>query len=44
MFLKKSYKKANDREKLIGQNEYDLIVNNMITIADKNNIKKNNFR
>ena len=38
--FEKGYKEANDREKLIGQNEYDLIVNNMITIADKNNIKK----
>ena len=34
------YKQDNDEEKLIGQNEYDLIVNNMIIIADKNNIKK----
>ena len=38
--FEKGYKQTNDREKLIGQNEYDLIVNNMITIADKNNIKK----
>jgi len=38
--FEKGYKEANDREKLIGQNEYDLIVNNMIIIADKNNIKK----
>ena len=38
--FEKRYKEANDREKLIGQNEYDLIVNNMIIIADKNNIKK----
>ena len=38
--FEKGYKEANDREKLIGQNEYDLIVKNMIIIADKNNIKK----
>ena len=38
--FEKGYKEANDREKLIGQNEYDLIVKNMIMIADKNNIKK----
>ena len=38
--FEKGYKQTNDREKLIEQNEYDLIVNNMITIADKNNIKK----
>ena len=38
--FEKGYKQTNDREKLIGQNEYDLIVNNMIKIADKNNIKK----
>ena len=38
--FEKEYKEANDREKLIGQNEYDLIVKNMIMIADKNNIKK----
>ena len=38
--FEKGYKQANDEEKLIGQNEYDLIVNNMIIIADKNNIKK----
>ena len=31
--FEKGYKQTNDREKLIGQNEYDLIVNNMITIA-----------
>ena len=38
--FEKRYKETNDREKLIGQNEYDLIVKNMIIIADKNNIKK----
>ena len=38
--FEKGYKEADDREKLIGQNEYDLIVKNMIIIADKNNIKK----
>ena len=38
--FEKGYKETNDREKIIGQNEYDLIVNNMIIIADKNNIKK----
>ena len=38
--FEKGYKEADDREKLIGQNEYDLIVKNMIMIADKNNIKK----
>ncbi len=38
--FEKGYKQTNDREKLIGQNEYDLIVKNMIIIADKNNIKK----
>ena len=38
--FEKGYKQDNDEEKLIGQNEYDLIVNNMIIIADKNNIKK----
>ena len=38
--FEKGYKEANDRERLIGQNEYDLIVKNMIIIADKNNIKK----
>ena len=38
--FEKGYKQANNGEKLIEQNEYDLIVNNMIIIADKNNIKK----
>ena len=38
--FEKGYKQANDGERLIGQEEYDLIVNNMIIIADNNNIKR----
>ncbi len=42
--FEKSYKQANDDRILADENEYGSIVNNMITIADNNNIKKNNFR
>ena len=38
--FEKGYKQANEGERLIGQEEYDLIVNNMIIIADNNNIKR----
>ena len=38
--FEESYKKASDDKKLVDQNEYGLIVNNMITIADSKNIKK----
>ena len=39
-FFEKSYKQANDDGILADENEYGSIVNNMITIADNNNIKK----
>ena len=38
--FEKSYKQANDDRILADENEYGSIVNNMITIADNNNIKK----
>ena len=38
--FEESYKKARDDKKLVDQNEYGLIVNNMVTIADSKNIKK----
>ena len=38
--FEKSYKQANDDGILADENEYGSIVNNMITIADNNNIKK----
>ena len=38
--FEESYKKASDDKKLVDQNEYGLIVNNMVTIADSKNIKK----
>ena len=39
-FFEKSYKQANGDGILADENEYGSIVNNMITIADNNNIKK----
>ena len=38
--FEKSYKQANDDRILADENEYGSIVNNMIAIADNNNIKK----
>ena len=39
-FFNKTYKQVNNDGKLLGQNEHELIVNDMIVIADNNNIKK----
>ena len=38
--FKKTYQQVNNDAKLLGQNEHELIVNDMIVIADNNNIKK----
>ena len=38
--FKKTYEQVNNDGKLLGQNEHELIVNDMIVIADNNNIKK----
>ena len=39
-FFKKTYEQVNNDGKLFGQNEHELIVNDIIVIADNNNIKK----
>jgi len=39
-FFKKTYEQVNNNRKLTDQNEYQSIVNDMIVIADNNNIKK----